>query len=83
MRGSAGSTLESLEARPVAVDPEWATLRRWWLGGHGHGWTSMTMLLDHRVIRHIHPGGASFKGEPGYDALKEKIEALLAEPAAT
>jgi hypothetical protein len=81
VRGSAGSTLESLEARPVAVDPEWATLRRWWLGGHGHGWTSVTMLRDHRGNQ-AHPPRRSVYGEPGYDALKEKIEALLGEPAA-
>ena len=69
-------------AFPVAVDPEWTTLRRWWLDGHDRRWTSVTMLLDrHGVIRHVHPGGAFFKGEPGYDALAKKIEGLLAEPA--
>jgi hypothetical protein len=41
------------------------------------------MLPDrHGRIRHVHPGGAFFKGEPGYEALEKKIEALLAEPAA-
>ena len=68
---------------PVATDPQWATLRRWWLDQNDNGWTSVTMLLDrHGRIRHVHPGGAFFKGEPGYDALEKKIEALLAEPAA-
>ena len=63
---------------PVAVDPDWRTLRRWWLDKHDRGWTSVTFLLDQQgVIRHIHPGGAFFKGEPGYDLLKQKIESLL------
>ena len=65
---------------PVAIDPDWKTLRRWWLDEHDRGWTSVTFLLDrHGVIRHVHPGGAFFKGEPGYDSLKKKIEELLAE----
>jgi peroxiredoxin len=63
---------------PVAVDPDWNTLRRWWLEKHDRGWTSVTFLLDqHGVIRHVHPGGAFFEGEPGYDLLKQKIESLL------
>lgn len=67
---------------PVAIDPGWTTLRRWWLDKHDRGWTSVTFLLDQRgVIRHVHPGGAFFKGEPGYDVLEKKIEALLDEPA--
>jgi thiol-disulfide isomerase/thioredoxin len=68
-------------AFPVAIDPKWTTLRRWWLDTHDRGWTSVTILLDrHGIVRHVHPGGAFFKGEAGYDALERKIEALLAEP---
>ena len=68
---------------PVATDPQWTTLRRWWLDQNDGGWTSVTMLLDRSGrIRHIHPGGAFVKGEPGYADLEKKIEALLAEPAA-
>ena len=63
---------------PVAVDPGWNTLRRWWLEKHEGGWTSVTFLLDQQgVIRHVHPGGAFFQGEAGYDLLKQKIESLL------
>jgi thiol-disulfide isomerase/thioredoxin len=67
---------------PVAVDPEWRTLRRWWLQNENRGWTSITVLLDrHGIVRHVHPGGAFFKGDDGYEALKKKIELSLAEPA--
>jgi glutathione peroxidase-family protein len=65
---------------PVAIDPDWKTLRRWWLNKHDRGWTSVTFLLDRRgVIRHVHPGGAFFKGEPGYELLEKKIQELLDE----
>ena len=69
---------------PVAIDPDWKTLRRWWLDKHDRGWTSVTFLLDRRgVIRHVHPGGAFFKGEPGYDLLEKKIQELLDESFTT
>jgi peroxiredoxin len=69
---------------PVAIDPDWKTLRSWWLEKHERGWTSVTFLLDRRgLIRHVHPGGAFFKGEAGYDVLERKIEALLNEPGKT
>jgi thiol-disulfide isomerase/thioredoxin len=68
-------------AFPVAIDPEWRTLRQWWLDKHDRGWTSVTILLDRRgIVNHVHPGGAFFKGEAGHDALEKKIKALLAEP---
>jgi thiol-disulfide isomerase/thioredoxin len=69
---------------PVAIDREWSTLRKWWLDKHDRGWTSVSILLDRRgTIRHVHPGGAFFQGERGYEALTKKIEALLAEPGRT
>ncbi|OAI56404.1 hypothetical protein AYO49_04405 [Verrucomicrobiaceae bacterium SCGC AG-212-N21] len=65
---------------PVAVDPEWRTLKQWWLGKGAGDWTSVTFLLDRTGhIRHIHPGGQYVKGDAGYDAMKRKIEELLAE----
>ncbi len=66
---------------PVAIDRDWSTLRRWWLDKHDRGWTSVSILLDrHGTVRHVHPGGAFFKGEIGYETLEKNIEALLAEP---
>ena len=65
---------------PVAVDQDWTTLHRWWLDGQPRGWTSVTFLLDREGrIRHIHPGGAYFPGEPGYMALEEAVEKALKE----
>jgi thiol-disulfide isomerase/thioredoxin len=66
---------------PIGIDREWSTLRRWWLDEQDRGWTSVSILLDRGgSVRHIHPGGAFFRGEAGYEALQQKIEALLAEP---
>ncbi len=66
---------------PVAVDPDWNTLDRWWQPKtKDRGFTSVSFLLDKRgVIRHIHPGGEYAKGDPAYDAMKAAIERLIAE----
>ena len=65
---------------PVAIDPDWQTLRRWWLDDHARAWTSVSFLIDrHGVIRHIHPGGQYVKGDKDYERMKKKIAELLAE----
>jgi peroxiredoxin len=65
---------------PVAVDPEWRTLKRWWLTGPERKWTSVTFLIDRKgIIRHIHPGGSYVKGDKAYQAMQDKIEELLKE----
>jgi peroxiredoxin len=65
---------------PLAIDPEWRTLRNWWLDHGGRRWTSVSFLLDRKgVIRHIHPGGQYVRGDDAYRELKTKIEELLAE----
>ena len=67
---------------PVAIDPDWRTLKQWWLDSGAGDWTSVSFLIDRQGrIRHIHPGGQYVKGDAGYDAMKHKIEGLLAEPA--
>jgi peroxiredoxin len=69
---------------PVAIDPDWRTLKQWWLDSGAGDWTSVTFLLDRDGrIRHIHPGGQYVKGDPDYEAMKRKIEELLAESAKT
>lgn len=63
---------------PIGIDRDWTTLRQWWLAKEKRGWTSVTFLLDREgVIRHIHPGGAFFEGEPGYAALEAAVEKAL------
>jgi hypothetical protein len=38
----------------------------------------VTFVLDREgIIRHIHPGGAFFAGEPGYAALEAAVVAAL------
>jgi len=65
---------------PVAVDPDWRTLRKWWLNGKKRQWTSVSFLIDRQgVIRHIHPGGQFAPGSKDYDQMKAKIEELLKE----
>jgi peroxiredoxin len=65
---------------PVAIDPQWRTLKRWWLDSAERRWTSVSFLIDRKgVIRHVHPGGQYVKGDKAYDALKAKIEELLKE----
>ena len=65
---------------PIAIEPQWRTLRRWWLDRGEERWTSVSFLLDRRgVVRHIHPGGQYEKGDADYAALRAKIEELLAE----
>jgi peroxiredoxin len=65
---------------PVAVDQDWTTLHSWWLDSQPRGWTSVTFLLDREgKIRHIHPGGAYYPGEPGYTALESAVEKTLKE----
>jgi peroxiredoxin len=65
---------------PVAIDPGWQTLKRWWITGQKRQWTSVSFLIDRQgVIRHIHPGGQYAPGSKGYDEMKAKVEGLLAE----
>lgn len=69
---------------PVARDPDWSTLKAWWLDAEPRTWTSVSFLLDRRgVIRGVHPGGRYAPGDPAYAAMTRAIEALLAEPELT
>ena len=66
----------------IAIDRDWATLERWWLKKQRRGWTSVTFLIDRAgTIRHVHPGGAYFKGEPGFDALEAALKRALEKPS--
>jgi peroxiredoxin len=63
-------------AFPVARDPEWKTLHKWWLDGHERDFTSVSFLLDKQGrVRGIHPGGRL-----DYEPMRRGIVKLLAEP---
>jgi peroxiredoxin len=65
---------------PVARDPDWTTLKAWWLSGHDRDFTSVSFLLDRQGrVRGIHPGGRYAPGEPAYESMRRGIEKLLAE----
>lgn len=66
---------------PVAIDPDWRTLRRWWLDRGDSGWTSVSVLLDRDgVIRWVHPGGQYVEGDDDFEELEAEIRRLLGEP---
>lgn len=63
---------------PVAIDPQWRTLKHWWLDVKERPWTSVSFLIDRRgIIRYIHPGGSYAIGSDDYSVLKAKVEELL------
>lgn len=65
---------------PVATDPDWRTLKNWWLDRGDSDWTSVSFLIDRKgIVRHIHPGGQYVKGDKAYRELRGKIEELLDE----
>ena len=73
---------------PVALDADWAALRRWWPDLEKRGWTSVSFLVDKRgVIRYVHPGGEyHVSADPGhercnrdYKDIEKAIQRLLAE----
>ena len=75
-------------AFPVAIDADWAALRRLWLDREtGAEFTSATLLIDrHGILRHVQPGGAYAKDSKDararrdYKEMRKAIAALLAEP---
>jgi peroxiredoxin len=73
---------------PVAVDDDWATLRKLWLDRVPEAsYTSASLLIDrHGVVRHLQKGGlyakdaASAESRRDYEQMRAAIVALLAEP---
>jgi peroxiredoxin len=72
---------------PVAVDDDWATLRRLWLDRvPAADFTSASLLIDSRgIVRHVHPGGLYAKdardprARRDYEELRAAILRLLSE----
>jgi hypothetical protein len=68
---------------PIAIDPDWKTLRASWLDGAKREYTSISLLIDRKgTIRYIHPGGQYPRGDHAYVEIKAAIEKLLGEPPA-
>lgn len=65
---------------PVAIDKDWATLRRWWLDAHERSYTSVSFLLDKAgVVRRVHLGGTISPEGDDIDAITTDVERLLAQ----
>lgn len=65
---------------PVAIDPQWRTLRNWWLFDNKRKWTSVTFVVDAKgVIRAIHPGGEYIKNDKDYQNMVSIIKGLIKE----
>jgi thiol-disulfide isomerase/thioredoxin len=53
---------------PVALDPDWSALRRWWPDLEKRGWTSVSFVVDKKgIIRYVHPGGEFHQNRIGED----------------
>jgi peroxiredoxin len=79
-------TLERFRFRfPVGIDPEWQTLRRWWLDGHPRRYaTSISVLVDRAgVVQYVHRGGRLPPDGADYADLHRRIVQLLAEGPVT
>jgi peroxiredoxin len=89
-RAAAAAHARALGASfPVAIDPDWALVKTWWLERTSGGWTSVTWVLDRRGrLRFVHPGGELHQGGDDDHArcradearLRSTIATLLAEP---
>lgn len=72
---------------PVAVDDDWATLKKLWLDRvPDASFTSASLLIDRRgVVRHVQKGGlyakdaASAEARADYEAMRAAIVKVLAE----
>lgn len=65
---------------PVAIDKDWATLRRWWLDAHERSYTSVSFLIDKAgIVRRVHLGGTIAPEGDDIDAIRADVERLLAQ----
>jgi len=65
---------------PVAIDQDWATLRRYWLDRHERSYTSVSFLIDRAgIVRRVHLGGTIEPEGGDIDAIKADVERLLAK----
>ena len=72
---------------PIAIDEDWAVLKRYWFDRGGEAFTSVSFIIDRAgVIRYIHPGGAynsmaqpynNKQWQEDYFKVKAILESLL------
>src|SRR5262249_15476074 len=65
---------------PLAIDADWATLRRSWLAAPPRrSYTSVSFLIDQDgIVRYVHKGGLIDPKGPELREIERRIEALLA-----
>jgi peroxiredoxin len=65
---------------PVAIDPDWQTLKRWWLDGHPRRFaTSISVLVDRAgVVQYVHRGGRLGPESADFAEVRRRIKQLLA-----
>lgn len=66
---------------PVAIDPEWQTLKRYWFdrASDEERWTSVSFLIDQQgIVRYVHPGGTITK-EDIEEIEKNILELLMSQ----
>lgn len=71
---------------PVAHDPEWKTINKFWLRGNNRKYSSSSILIDREgVIRYVHEGGEYYRTDADSDAdeafntIDKRIRHLLGE----
>lgn len=90
-----GRTVSSKEVRrfseakgfkfPIAIDEDWATLKRYWFDRGGEDFTSVSFIIDREgIIRYVHPGGSYNKKGLPYDDVQwqqdyYEVKAVLEE----
>jgi peroxiredoxin len=67
---------------PVAIDPDWRTMKLWWQKGHpNREYTSVSFVIDRSgMVRHVHLGGKLAPGSPDFAVFEARVKALLDEP---
>ena len=74
---------------PIGLDNDWVTLRSYGVGTELRRFTSVSFLIDRMgIIRFVHDGGEFHTGggagheecNSAYEALRDTIEMVLAEP---
>ena len=64
---------------PIAVDPDWKALHRWWLDQGPRAFTSVAFLVDKKgIIRYVHGGGEFHQagGQPEHQSCRRDFQQI-------